>query len=195
MVRSLDHILFLPVYNTKGRILSARLVWLLVMRFGGMPLEQMEVFSLQWSPSGCLNWASVKCDTKLPWSQSKLLKEGEMNSFETGQGRYFCVKEKKPSYTVNQTFHICHKAHQELGLFVSMWWPVTQGTSPQRWPCWEVRGMSHDWAEADGHSWRWHFVLREAQAELLPLCTDGDLTHRWQYPKKPQIITHKKCMV
>lgn len=167
MVRSLDGILFLSVYNTKGRALSAKLVWLLVTRFGGMPLEQMEVF--------LFSDPSLGASTGHQWNVTQSSLDHRAGFWRTtrwtvlrqGRGDTSALRGKKknnikPFCAVHHLFCMCHKAHQELGLFVSMmWWPVTQGTSPQRghremgacWGCrvWAISGLSQVKA---AESWR-----------------------------------------
>lgn len=151
MVRSLDCILFLSVYNTKGRVHSAKLVWLLVMRFGGMPLEQMEVFLFS-DPSLGASTGRRWNVTQSSLDQSRLLKEGEMHNSETGQGRHFHTKEKeKPpipyvpwsalgarvicvSVMTSPSRHVSRGGHREMGA------------------CCEVQAVSHFWAESGEHS-------------------------------------------
>lgn len=160
MVRSLDGILFLSVYNTKGRALSAKLVWLLVTRFGGMPLEQMEVF--------LFSDPSLGVSTGHQWNVTQSSLDHRAGFWRTtrwtvlrqGRGDTSALRGKKnikPSCAVHHLFCMCHKACQELGLFVLMMWrPVTQGTSPQRGhremgACCKVQGASQGKA---GEGWR-----------------------------------------
>lgn len=152
MVRSLASLLFFSVYNTKGRALSAKLVWLLVTRFGGMPLEQMEVFlfsdpSLDASTGHLWNVTQSSLDHRAGfWRRARwtVLRQGKRDTSALRKKR----KKKKPSCAVCHLFHRYHTARQELGFFVSTWWPVSRGTSPQRGyrvmgACCEVWAVSH----------------------------------------------------
>lgn len=124
---SLDHTLFFSVYNTKRRALSAKLVWLLVTRFGGMPLEQMEVFlfsDLRLGASTGHQWNVTQSSLD---HRAGFWRMAGWTVWMQGEGRHLHIKEKERlGCAVHHLYDLCHKAPRGLGLFVSVWGPVTQ---------------------------------------------------------------------
>lgn len=68
--------------------------------------------------------------------------------------------------------------------------------------CCKALSMSHLCADPREHSSQLEVIpapkgcsQKDGARKWHPHCTDGELTHRWQWLKKKDIMAHKKCMV